>query len=322
MKFTSKIIVFGEYGILLGSQALAIPYPRYSGHLRRWKGSQIPVNETERASNEVLKKFSGFLKGDPGKFGFLNLTRFAEEVQTGLIFDSSIPTGYGLGSSGALTAAIYRRYVADHLPIDLDTLKYRLAQLESYFHKVSSGIDPLTSYLNQPVLFGNDRSVETTSNLSAFFSSYSLFLLDIPSRGNTGELVRKFMADCEDPAYRKKMVEEYVPLVDQTIAATNSPNLKQLESYLAKYSQFQHANFSGMIPEPMLRHQRYGIDSGVFYLKLCGSGGGGKVLSITRHRSETENYLKLNRLNFTLVENQPTIDPMYHLNLQHHENAK
>jgi len=322
MKFTSKIILFGEYGILLGSQALAIPYPLYSGGLWKWNDSSVPVTESERASNEVLKKFSGFLKGDQSKFGFLNLDRFTEEAQTGLIFDSSIPSGYGLGSSGALTAAIYHRYVVGPNPTDHITLKNRLAQLESYFHKVSSGIDPLTSYLNQPVLLGKDRSVEKTPDLSAFFSAYSLFLLDIPSRGNTGELVRKFMADCEDPAYRKKMVEEYVPLVDQTIAATNSPNLKQLESYLAKYSQFQHANFSGMIPETMLRHLKYGIDSGDFYIKLCGSGGGGHMLVLTRHKSETENYLKHNRLNYKLVENNHSTNPMYHLKFQHHENAK
>ena len=322
MKFTSKIIVFGEYGILLGSQALAIPYPRYSGHLRTWKDSATPVTETERISNGVLKKYFIFLKDEQHNIGFLNLARFAEELQTGLIFDSSIPSGYGLGSSGALTAAIYHRYIADPNPTDHYTLKNRLALLESYFHKVSSGIDPLTSYLNQPVLFRNDRSVETTPDLSAFFSAYSLFLIDIPSRGNTGKLVRKFIADCEEPAYRKKMMEEYVPLVDQTIAAINSPDLKQLESYLAKYSQFQYANFSGMIPETMLRHLKYGIDSGDFYLKLCGSGGGGQMLAITRHRSETENYLKLNRLNYALAEHQQTINPMYHLNLQHHENAK
>jgi mevalonate kinase len=35
------------------------------------------------------------------------LAELKNDVETGMYFDSSIPQGYGVGSSGALVAAIY-----------------------------------------------------------------------------------------------------------------------------------------------------------------------------------------------------------------------
>ena len=39
--------------------------------------------------------------------------RLDADLEKGMYFDSSIPMGYGVGSSGAIVAAIYDRY-ADH----------------------------------------------------------------------------------------------------------------------------------------------------------------------------------------------------------------
>jgi mevalonate kinase len=36
-----------------------------------------------------------------------DLAELKNDVETGMYFDSSIPQGYGVGSSGALVAAIY-----------------------------------------------------------------------------------------------------------------------------------------------------------------------------------------------------------------------
>ena len=303
MKYPAKIILFGEYGILLGSQALSIPYPRFSGQLKIICKSTTHLTEAELASNGELKRFFDFLQHEQGKYSFLNLNYFKEELQKGLIFESSIPAGFGLGSSGALTAAIYERYVDDPSPIDQLTLRDRLAALESYFHKISSGIDPLTSFWNQPVLLGKLGTLASTVALTKFFDTYSLFLLDIPSRASTGELVRKFIADCNQPGYRGKMESEYVPLVDRTIASVISVEFMQLDRHLIRYSELQFNYFSGMIPESMFKHMKHGIDSGTFQIKLCGSGGGGQMLAITRSSSQTLEYFDSNRLSYTLVTN-------------------
>ena len=49
--------------------------------------------------------------------------------------------------SGAVTACIYDRYVEKST--DLKEIRTRLAQMESFFHGKSSGIDPWVSYSQQ-----------------------------------------------------------------------------------------------------------------------------------------------------------------------------
>ena len=39
------------------------------------------------------------------------------DLQNGMYFDSSIPQGYGVGSSGALVAAFYDRYAFNKITV-------------------------------------------------------------------------------------------------------------------------------------------------------------------------------------------------------------
>jgi mevalonate kinase len=52
-------------------------------------------------------------------------------------------------------------------------------------------------------------------------------------------------------------------------------NLKQLSNLLLE-------NFTPMIPASFHEMWKKGIDSNAYYLKLCGSGGGGFILGFTR----------------------------------------
>ena len=72
----------------------------------------------------------------------------------GLYFESSIPQSYGIGSSGALCAAIYARYTTELIPPsgsitqkDIKELRHIFSGIESFFHGKSSGIDPLSCYM-------------------------------------------------------------------------------------------------------------------------------------------------------------------------------
>lgn len=40
-----------------------------------------------------------------------------KDLQEGMYFDSSIPRGYGVGSSGAIVAAIYDKYAEDKITV-------------------------------------------------------------------------------------------------------------------------------------------------------------------------------------------------------------
>ena len=152
--FYAKILLFGEYGIIKDSKGLAIPYNSYQGAL---KLSEEP-NEQAVNSNSNLLKFHNYLAILEQDLVSFRLSEFKRDIDAGMYFDSSIPQGYGVGSSGALVAAIYDKYadnkitVLENLTRDkLLKLKEIFSLMESFFHGKSSGLDPLNSYLSIPI---------------------------------------------------------------------------------------------------------------------------------------------------------------------------
>jgi len=104
--FYSKILLFGEYGIIKDSKGLSIPYNFYNGALKI-----IDINTSlAKDSNTKLFKFYDYLKNLNSPLVNFNLDKFHSDLKLGMYFDSSIPEGYGVGSSGALVAAIYDYY--------------------------------------------------------------------------------------------------------------------------------------------------------------------------------------------------------------------
>jgi mevalonate kinase len=59
---------------------------------------------------------------------------------------------------------------------------------------------------------------------------------------------------------------------------------------LIKVSAFQLQHFTSMIPEDFITPWKYGLDSGKFQIKLCGSGGGGFLLGFTTDYPEAKKY--------------------------------
>ena len=301
MNYPAKILLFGEYGILLNSRALAIPCSLFSGQFRFIDASANRLSEKEAVSNNELKKLLFYLKNDFGKFRYIQLERFEEEVGRGLYFDSSIPSGFGLGSSGALTAALYERYTIDYQRDEYLKIKTNLASIETCFHGLSSGIDPLTSFLMKPVLVDKVNSLVTTTDLSLFLATCTLYLIDSHSKGNTSDLVSHFMEQYRQSEFKEKIDCEYIPIINQTISAVIAGDFGSFETFMAKYSRFQLSNFEKMIPVVMRKYFEYGIETGDFYLKLCGSGGGGYMLAISRNQLETEAYFNVNHLDYKIV---------------------
>jgi mevalonate kinase len=301
MNFPAKILLFGEYGILMNSMALSIPYARFSGWLRKMDLLSGKVTEKEAASNASLKQLVLCLKSNKDQFPFLQLDRLEEAVFDGLYFDSSIPAGFGLGSSGALTAAIYDSFAVKSGEENYLAIKVHLAAIESCFHGVSSGIDPLTSILGRPVLLNNDATRITTPDLSPFLEKCTLFLIDSQVRANTLDLVSNFMELCRQPPFRKKICGEYIPLVNQTIEAVTSNDPAAFFKSIADYSRFQLDHFEWVLPAAMRKFFLHGIETGDFHLKICGSGGGGYLLALASNSVSAENYFKMNHLDYTIV---------------------
>jgi mevalonate kinase len=302
MDFPAKILLLGEYGILLNSVALSIPYPFYSGRLRFPEGAGGMEAEKETASHKELSGMFAYLAGRRERFGFLELERFALDLEHGLYFDSTVPQGSGLGSSGALTAAIYARYAKEGISPGLPETRERLGAIESCFHGQSSGIDPLTSFLGQPVLATPQAPYLQTVDLSRFLETYTLFLVNSHREGATGELVAHFMDRCKDPGYREKMEHIYLPLLEESVNAIVTGDFDTLDTALQKLELFQLTWFEKMIPPVMRPFFEEGAGRADGHFKLCGSGGGGYLLTISRNRTQAENYLTSRHLSYSVVQ--------------------
>src|SRR5690554_3938288 len=94
--FYSKILLFGEYGIIKDSRGLSIPYNFYKGALK--KGDEL--SENAEKSNQSLKKFSHYLQQlqeDRTDLVSFDIDKLNADIADGMYFDSSIPQGYGVG---------------------------------------------------------------------------------------------------------------------------------------------------------------------------------------------------------------------------------
>lgn len=224
----------------------------------------------------------------------LNLEAFFRDLDKGLFFDSNIPVGYGLGSSGALSAALYDKYGTDKIDKNaveqFGTLRKILSQIENFFHGSSSGIDPLISYINQPVVIGEDGSVELIS-LPETKESQPFFLLDTQMPRQTGPLVQLFLKKCEYEAYSQQIDGSLTSASISAIDHFIQNNQISLAADFTRISALQYDLFFEMIPESFRRIWQAGLDSGAFSLKLCGAGGGGFMLGYAADLKRTVEML-------------------------------
>ena len=292
--FYAKILLFGEYGIIEDSQGLTLPYSFYKGGL---KFSELE-SDFEKKSNSSLQKYSDYLLtlDLPAKFK-LDISAFKQDLAKGLFFDSNIPQGYGVGSSGALVAAIFERYsvekyVPDSITKDeLKDLKKIFGQLESYFHGKSSGIDPLICYMNLPILIENRENVDRVSIPNGEAGKGAIFLIDSGMTGETGPMVQIFFEKMKTEGFRKTLKEEFIRYNNACIDAFLKKEMTPLFRNLKNLSVWAYEHFKPMIPESIYNAWKKGLDTNAYYLKLCGSGGGGYILGFTRDYEKAEKML-------------------------------
>lgn len=297
--YYAKILLFGEYGIIEDSMGLSIPYHFYKGKLLK---PETKPGAEEKTSNQSLLAFYEYLKqsADSGKLPCkLDLIRLKDDIDHGMYFDSSIPQGFGVGSSGALVAAVYDGYAIDKLGDkevgqgeNLAELKKVLSFMENHFHGTSSGLDPLICYLNLPILIKNKSDLGTVvmpgSNAEG---EGAIFLMDSGSPGHTQGMVSIFLSKLKEEGFRNLVRTKLKKYNDECIKAFLKGDTKPLFENLKGLSSLFLENFKPMIPEKFEELWRKGIETNAYYLKLCGSGGGGFILGFTQDLKKAEQML-------------------------------
>lgn len=299
--FNSKVLLFGEYSTLYNSMALVMPYDRFSGELTFDAAGDISPFATR--SNEYLKKFSGFIASHFDEEFVLEVKRFEWEIENGLFFKSDIPQGAGLGSSGALVAAIFLRYMVkakylkDELKLltaeTIQKLKLILAEMESFFHGTSSGLDPLSIILNQPILYksADDVAPVIIPNKKED-GKHVIFLLNTGIKRQTAKMVGEFKKLCKQSQFKDKVHGELTSYTNNSIDSFLEEDTLKFYQNLDKLIQFQLDEMNFLIPSSFQKSITTGLDNGDYFLKICGAGGGGFMLGFTENWSATQDQLK------------------------------
>lgn len=271
-KFCGKVLLFGEYSVVKGGKGLALPLFDYSGSLAMNSG----------VKDGGLAEFAQFLGNSSILQSTLDLERFEKDIEEGLVFESDIPQGAGVGSSGALCAAIYSEYQKDQSALSdraMSEVMDHMALMESFYHGSSSGLDPLISFAQRPALVSNRNRVEFTGLGS--YPKLELFLYNTKSKRKTSPLVHQFLKMCEDPDFASK-AREFIQTSDELILAFMQNDTEAFDELFYKLSKWQYLNMKEMVCPEIDAFWLEGLETKQFFVKLCGAGGGGHYIIYKR----------------------------------------
>jgi mevalonate kinase len=282
-RYYSKVILFGEYSMIFDATALMIPLKRFSA---QWQFPQSRNRAATLTSNQSLKRFYQYLSENETLSCLFDLQALKKDLDEGLFLASNVPSGYGLGSSGTLVAAVYDRYALQKTENYLQ-LKTLFGQMESHFHGSSSGIDPLQCYLGKPFKI-TPKGVELLSD-DFLKKDIHICLIDTKIKSNTKPLVNHFKAQRENPGFLNRFQAEYVPCVTSCIDAMINSNKELFFNSLKRLTKGQLEFLRPMVTDNTLVHFSSDYDFN-FGVKISGSGGGGYVLGFT------DDVVKTNKL--------------------------
>lgn len=297
-KYYAKLMLGGEYGVIAGSEAVTVPFRKYSARLTKWeRDTQDPVIISSVAS---LRRLLTYIRSLPKNsfYAVPDTEEFEGILKKGYYIDSTILQGYGIGSSGAVSALVYDQFFNTGKELTLQQQRKDLATLESCFHGKSSGVDAMTCYTESPLHFLPDGAIShIEKDPLTPRGGYRFFLLDSGQVFDTAPLVRLFLEKMQNKDFAKLIRGDYAGLIQKFIGSLNGTTDYDSALIFRAISDFQWNHFIPMIPENMKEAWINGQVSNTYYLKLNGSGGGFMLGIAHKSAKETvEQMLGENRL--------------------------
>ncbi len=298
--FNSKFLLFGEYGLMFGAMALAAPFSKFSGRLA------FDTEGRYSQSTDEIRKLVQHLKSKTTEQDLhfpLDINKLETDLAKGIYFDSNIPPQYGVGSSGALVAALFSRYAfpsefGNNLSPEI--LKANFATIESFFHGRSSGLDPLISYLNKPILIDAQKQV-TAVDFDYHQTGISMALIDTHTTGATGPLVKHFIDLFNLPEFDQAFHERFLPANNGCIESLLNGDKESFFRHLEQLVRFEVYHFHEMIPVGFHRVISHAVCSKV-YIKLLGSGGGGYLVAFAASDDILNNWATKQGIQLITIE--------------------
>ena len=284
-QYWSKVLLFGEYSMIFDSTALLIPLKLFSA---KWACAKEENEPAAVFSRRELSLFCDFLQARDRLKEVIDTEAFEKDLHDGWWLASNVPIGYGLGSSGTVTAAVYDRYAGYRIK-DAMRLKDLFSQMESCFHGSSSGIDPLQCYYGKPFKItpaGVDLLPEGFLN-----NGIHICLIDTKVKSSTKPLVEYFKRKRENESFLAEFQGCYLPLVNDCIDSMITGDAGNFFNSLQSLTLSQTRFFGPMIPGNVaaLFTDSYDFHFGI---KILGAGGGGYVLGFTDDRQKASSILQ------------------------------
>jgi mevalonate kinase len=270
--YPAKLLLFGEYSVLSESQALAVPVDAWSGY---WSDSHANTHGSP-------VDFFNWLKNNAIVDEVVQ-SHMIEDFEKGWTFESTIPVGHGVGSSGAYVAAVYDRYLLERK--EQREASKIMASMESYFHGSSSGMDPLVCLENKAVLKDDAGTFHIIHN-PGWPENYKVYLWDSGIERTTAPLVNLYKNKIAGDDFRIALERNLIPMVDHAIHFYLNRSAEMLEECISVISQFQRNFFTEMIPPPVMEAWENIMRKERVYMKLCGAGGGGFFMIISASGEE------------------------------------
>lgn len=263
--------------MLHGSKALAMPFSKYAG---KW------IYEKTHSSRAEIQKLKQYLLTiyRQGKIDQFNFDELERQISKGIAFESNIPQGYGVGSSGSVTAAVYDAFYNHNDQISIQELKTTLGLIESCYHGSSSGVDPLVSFLSQPILIHNKNKVELLDGINENINE-SLFLIDTSIQRSTAPLVEAYLNTRKENEQFLMEMQEIAAINDELIDRYLIDDKVTFTSKIKELSQAQFKTMNMMIPSKYRALWKYGLESGEYSMKINGAGGGGFLMLIKHDKN-------------------------------------
>ena len=147
--------------------------------------------------------------------------------------------------------------------------------------------------MSLPILINSQDHIEPAGIPSQPRESKgAVFLLDSGTTGETAPMVHIFMENMKKEGFRNMLKDQFVKHTDACVEDFLQGDVKSLFGNIKQLSKVVLDNFKPMIPKEFHTLWKKGIETNAYYLKLCGSGGGGYMLGFTENIEEARISLK------------------------------
>ena len=156
----------------------------------------------------------------------------------------------------------------------MEEIKNLLSIIESKFHGKSSGLDPSVSLFNSPIFYSN-KQIKLIDKIH--YKNFTIYIMDTKIKSSTKKMIEVFQNKMNESEFRYFFDNKYIINTNECIEyLLNASDL--FKDSLKQLSENTLNNFKEMIPNQLINIWENGLKSDSYYMKLCGSGGGGFFL--------------------------------------------